>query len=96
MGVIREQSWNRKPPISAQPSIFDGEALPDFVDPLVERVEPRVHRPVVKIEYVSRGESPENPVVSFHVGQHLLNQVTDGNNNVPQNVHRTPRFPHFF
>jgi hypothetical protein len=31
-------------------------------------------------------------VVTFHVDEHLLDRVTDRNNNVPQNVHCIPRF----
>jgi hypothetical protein len=47
---------------------------------------------VVKVEYVSHDQKSENPVVSFHVDQHLLYDVTNGNNNFPQDVHRVPHF----
>jgi hypothetical protein len=73
------------------PSIFDGEAFPDFIDPLVERIESRVKASVVQIKYVPAGQKSENPVMAFHVEEYLLNRMTDRNNNVPQNVHRTPR-----
>jgi hypothetical protein len=74
------------------PSILDGEAFPDFVDPLVERVEAGVNAPVVKVEDISQDQKSEDPVVTFDVDQHLLDRVTDRNNSVPQNVHRIPRF----
>jgi hypothetical protein len=73
-------------------SIFDGETFPDFIDSLVERIEPRVNGPVVKVKYIPAGQKPENPVVSFHVDQYLLNRVSDGNNNVPHEFHRIPHF----
>jgi hypothetical protein len=82
-------AWQRA--ISARPSIFNGEAFPDFIDPLVEGIEPCVKAAVVKIEYVAAGQKSENPVVSFHVNEHLLDRVTDRNNNVPKNVHRILR-----
>jgi hypothetical protein len=74
------------------PSILDGEAFPDFVDPLVERIEAGVNAPVMKVEDISHGQKSEDPVVTFDVDQHLLDRVTDSNNSVPQNVHRIPRF----
>src|SRR6266849_8913645 len=79
---------------SAQPapSILDGETLPDFIDPFVKCVEACVKASVVKVEYVSHDQKSENPVVSFHVDQHLLDHVTDGDNNFPQDVHRVPHF----
>jgi hypothetical protein len=45
---------------------------------------------VVKVEYVPACENSENPVVGFHIDQHLLDRVTDRNSNLPQNVHRIP------
>jgi hypothetical protein len=73
------------------PSIFDGEAFPDFIDPLVEGIEPCVQASVVKVEYVPAGQKSENPVMRFHIEQHLLDRMTDSNYNVPQDVHRIPR-----
>jgi hypothetical protein len=75
-----------------RPSIFDGETFPDFIDPLVERIEPGVNGPVVKVKYIPPGQKPENPVVSFHVDEYLLNRVSDGNYNVPHEFHRIPHF----
>jgi|SRR6266436_6568308 hypothetical protein len=72
------------------PSIFNGEALPDFIYSLVERIKSGVKGSVVKIKYVPDDQKSENPVVRFHIDQHLFDPVTDGNNNVPQNVHRIP------
>jgi hypothetical protein len=72
-------------------SVFNRQALPDFVDPLVERIEPGVKGPVVKVEDVASGEKSENPVMAFHVHEYQLDRVTDRNNDVPQNVHRIPR-----
>jgi hypothetical protein len=70
------------------PSIFNGETFPDFIDPFLERIQPRVKASVVKVKYVAAGQKSENPVVSFDVDQHLLGRVTDSNQNVPQDVHR--------
>jgi hypothetical protein len=71
-------------------SIFDRETLSDFIDPLVERIEARMDGPVVKVKYISARQKSENPVVRFHVDEDLLDRVTHGNNNVPQDVHRIP------
>jgi hypothetical protein len=46
---------------------------------------------VVKVKDVPASEKSENPVMSFHVDEYLLDRATDRNNKVPQNVHRTPR-----
>jgi hypothetical protein len=75
-------------PIAMLPSIFNGKTFPDFIDPLVQRVKSCVKTSVVKVKYISGCQKSENPVVSFHVDQYLLNRVTDKNNNVPQDVHR--------
>jgi len=71
-------------------SIFNGETLPDFIHPLVQRIKSGVKASVVKVKYVPDCEKSENPVVSFHVNEYLLDRVSDRNNNVPQNVHRIP------
>ena len=70
------------------PSIFNGETLPDFIYSLVQRIKSGVKTSVVKVKYISGCQKSENPVVSFHVDQYLLDRVTDKNNNVPQDVHR--------
>jgi hypothetical protein len=72
-------------------SIFDGETLPDLIDPLIERIEAGVKASVMQVEYISRGYKSENPVVTFHVDDHLLDSVAYGNDNVPQNIHCIPR-----
>jgi hypothetical protein len=74
----------------SRPSIFNGETFPDFIYSLVQRIKSGVKASVVKVKYVPDREKSENPVVSFHVDQYLLDRVTDKNNNVPQNVHRIP------
>ena len=74
------------------PSIFNGKTLPDLIDPFVERIESGVKGPVVKVENIPACQKAENPVVSFHVDQDLLNRMTDKDNDVPQKFHRTPRF----
>jgi hypothetical protein len=81
--------------LARAPSIFDGEAFPDFIDALVERIEARVNGPVVKVENIPSGQKSENPVMGFHVDEYLFNRVTDGNNNVPHDVpqFRKKRFP---
>jgi hypothetical protein len=68
------------------PSIFDGETFPDFINSLVERIKSGVKGSVVKVEYVANHQKSENPVVGFHVHENLFDPVTDQNNNVPQNV----------
>src|SRR5260370_40221471 len=74
------------------PSIFSGETFPDFIYSLVQRIKSGVKASVVKVKYVPDNQKSENPVVSFHVDQYLLDRVTDRNNNVPQNVHRIPHW----
>jgi hypothetical protein len=92
--VVRDENFRcgRSRRCQPGPSIFDGETLPDFIDPFVKCVEACVKTSVVKIKYVSHGQKSENPVVRFHVHQNQLNRVTDENNNVPQDVHRIPHF----
>jgi hypothetical protein len=51
-----------------------------------------VEASVVKVEDISDDQKSENPVVSFHVEQHLLYHVTGSDNNFPQDVHRVPHF----
>jgi hypothetical protein len=53
------------------------QTLSDLVDPLFDRVKSCVHRPVVKIEYVSKSYKTKNPMVSFHVAYCGLDSVTD-------------------
>jgi hypothetical protein len=75
----------------SNPSIFNGETFPDFIYSLVQRIKSGVKGSVVKVKDVPDNQKSENPVVGFHVDQHLLDPMTDQNNNVPQNVHRVPR-----
>ena len=75
-----------------RPSRFDGETLPDFIHPLVQRIKSCVEASVVKVKYVAGGQKSKNPVVSFHVDHKLLDRMTDKNNNVPQYVHRIAPF----
>ena len=72
-------------------SIFNGETFPDFIYSLVQCIKSGVKGSVVKVKDVPDNQKSENPVVGFHIDQYLLDPVTDGNNNVPQNVHRIPR-----
>ena len=83
---VAERDW-----LQANPSIFNGETFPDFIYSLVQGVKSGVETSIVKIEYISSCQKSENPVVSFHVDQYLLDRVTDRNNNIPQGVHRIPR-----
>jgi hypothetical protein len=85
------EAWPVAADFGPGPSIFNGEALPDFIDPPVEGIEPCVQASVVKVEYVPAGQKSENPVMRFHIEQHLLDRMTDSNYNVPQDVHRIPR-----
>src|SRR6202012_3941611 len=43
------------------PSIFQRQALSDFVDLLLDLVEPRVHGAVVQVEDIAERDEPENP-----------------------------------
>jgi hypothetical protein len=79
------------PTVRRTPSEFNGETLPDFVQPLFKRVKSGVNGLIVKVENIAARESPENPVVAFHVDQHLFNRVTRGGNYAEQNFHRDPR-----
>src|SRR6266436_8917243 len=83
---IAEHGWSQP-----NPSIFNGETFPDFIYSLVERIKSGVKASVVKVKDVPACEKSENPVVSFHVDEYLLDRATDRNNKVPQNVHSTPR-----
>jgi hypothetical protein len=74
--------------IGRDPSKLDREPLPDFVHPLFKRVEPGVQVPVMKVEDVPQRDKPENPVVTFHVEQHLLDAMRHGDNRIQQKVHR--------
>jgi hypothetical protein len=74
--------------ISRDPSQLDRQPLPDFVHPLFKRVESGVKIPVVKVEDVPQRDKPENPVVTFHVKQHLLDAMRHGDNRIQQKVHR--------
>ena len=71
-----------------RPSIVDGKALPDFVDPLFERIEPGVKGAVVEVEDIAEGEQSEDPMVALDVNQHLFDRMTDERNNTDQDVHR--------
>jgi hypothetical protein len=74
--------------ISRDPSKLDREPLPDFVHPLFKRVESGVQVPVVQIKYVPQRDKSENPVVTFHIEQHLLDAMRHGGNRIQQKVHR--------
>jgi hypothetical protein len=77
--------------LAAHPSKFDGEAFPDFVYPLFQRVKSGVDGFIVKVKDIAAREGPENPVVALDVDQHLLNRVPHGHNRAQQNIHRIPR-----
>jgi hypothetical protein len=83
---VAERDWSQ-----ANPSIFNGETFPDFIYSLVQRIKSGVKASVVEVKDIPACEKSENPVVTFHVDEYLLDRATDRNNNVPQNVHRTPR-----
>ena len=83
---VPERDWSQ-----ANPSIFNGETFPDFIYSLVQRIKSGVKTSVVKVKDIPAREKSENPVMAFDVDEYLLDRATDRNNNVPQNVHRTPR-----
>jgi hypothetical protein len=74
-----------------QPSIFNGQTLSDFIDPLVERIEAGMKASVLQVENIAKAQKSENPVVTFHIDEHLLDRVTGRSENTPQSVHRIPR-----
>src|ERR1700686_1683019 len=71
-------------------SIVDRQALPDLIDPLVERVEAGVQTFVLKVEDIAQCQKSEDPVVALQIGEHLFDRVTDCSHNTPQDVHRIP------
>jgi hypothetical protein len=73
------------------PSIFNGQALSDLIDPLVERVEAGMKASVLQVENIAEAQKSENPVVAFHIDEYLLDRVTGRSDNTPQSVHRIPR-----
>jgi hypothetical protein len=68
--------------LSTDPSKLEGQTFPDFVHPFFKRVESGVKAFIVKVKYVAQHEKSENPVVTFHVEQHLLNRMTYGDNRI--------------
>jgi hypothetical protein len=58
-------------------SIFDGEPLPDFIDPFFDRVEPRMQGAIVKIENIAEGKKPKNPVMALDIRQYRLDRMAD-------------------
>jgi hypothetical protein len=74
--------------INRDPSKLDRQPFPDFVHPLFKRVESGVKVPVVKVEYVPQRDKSENPVVIFHVEQHLFKAMSHGDNRIQQKIHR--------
>src|ERR1700750_2499916 len=73
--------------VSPARSIFDGEALADFVDAFVERIEPRVDRTVVKIEDVAAREEREDPMVMLNIVENRLDGLAHECDHAPHNVH---------
>jgi hypothetical protein len=76
--------------VSRDPSKLERQPFPDFVHPLFKRVESGVQVPVVKVKYVPQRDKSENPVVTFHIEQHLLDAMSHGDNRIQQKVHRIP------
>src|SRR6266568_761618 len=71
-------------------SVIDGKALPDFIDPLVERIEARMKTAVVEIEHVADQEQPEDPVMALHIGEYRLDHVAEPGENTQYDIHRIP------
>jgi hypothetical protein len=61
--------------------MIDGETSPDFIDPLVERVEPRVKAAVVEMEQAPDQDEAKDPVMALDVGEYKLDRVTDRRKN---------------
>src|SRR5260370_9425712 len=72
---IAEHDWSQP-----NPSIFNGETLPDFIYSLVQRIKSGVKASVVKVKYVPTSEKSETPVMSFHVDETLLAPLPACNN----------------
>jgi len=47
---------------------------------------------VMQIEDIAQGGKPENPAVAFHIDQRLIDRVTEGGDNAPQDVRRIPLY----
>jgi hypothetical protein len=72
-------SWPR---IGRDPLKLNRQPFPDFVHPLFKRVKSGVKVPVVKVKYVPQRDKSENPVMTFHVEQHLLDAMTNGDSRI--------------
>jgi hypothetical protein len=68
-------------------SIFERQALSDFVDPLFELIESGMHGAIVEIENIAERDEPENPMVALDVVEHSLDRVTDKIDRVQHNIH---------
>src|SRR5438445_8559412 len=75
--------------VSRARSIFDGEALADFVHALVERIEPRMNRTVMEIEDVAAGEEREDPVVMLDITEDRLDGLANECDHAPHKFHCT-------
>jgi hypothetical protein len=74
--------------ISRARSILDGETLADFVNALVERIEPRMNRTVMEIEDVAAGEEREDPMVMLDIAKDSLDGLADECDHAPHKFHR--------
>jgi hypothetical protein len=73
--------------VSLTRSIFDGQPLADFVDALVERIEPRVDGAVVELEDVAAGKECEDPVMMLDITKNRLDGLADECDHAPHKFH---------
>src|SRR3954454_17766141 len=73
--------------VSLARSIFDGHPLADFVDALVERIEPRVNGAVVEIEDVTAGKEREDPMMMLDIAENRLDRLADECDHAPHKFH---------
>src|SRR3954469_17557074 len=76
--------------VSFTRSIFDGEPLADFVNALVQCIEPRVNGAVVEIEDVSTGEEREYPMMMLDIAKNRLDRLADECDHAPHKFHCIP------
>jgi hypothetical protein len=57
-------------------SILDGRPLANSVDPLVDRIEPRMDGAIMEMEDIAQGGEAEDPVMAFDITQHRLDHMT--------------------
>src|ERR1700751_2910123 len=68
-------------------SIFDGEPLPDLIDPLVQRIEARVQGTIMQVENIAERHDAKDPVMGLDVAQHRFDHMADEEEDTQHHVH---------